>query len=198
MPTSDSEDSTPLTSNQIDTEGTKILLADPKTAILRLSLPMMIAMTLMTLYNVVDAFWVAGLGADALAAVGFSFPLFIITIGLASGLGTGGEAALARMIGARDRDGASIVAMHTILLMTVLAVALTIPLSLFAGEIFVLMGAGDAVGLATAYARILFMGTFALLFGEVAYALMHGKATRKGRCTRWRQERWRTSSSTRS
>ncbi len=103
MPTSDSEDDTPSSSNQKETEGTKLLLADPKTAILRLSLPMMIAMTLMTLYNVVDAFWVAGLGADALAAVGFSFPLFIMTIGLASGLGTGGEAALARMIGARNR-----------------------------------------------------------------------------------------------
>lgn len=177
MPTSDSEEDTPSSSNQ--TEGTKILLADPKTAILRLSLPMMIAMTLMTLYNVVDAFWVAGLGADALAAVGFAFPLFIITIGLASGLGTGGEAALARTIGARDRAGASSVAMHTLLLMTVLAVAVTIPLYLFAHDIFVLMGAGDAVGPATEYARILFMGTFALLFGEVAYALMHGEGDAK-------------------
>ncbi|MDN7013510.1 MATE family efflux transporter [Methanoculleus sp. FWC-SCC3] len=177
MPTSDSEDDTPASSNQ--TEGTKILLADPKTAILRLSLPMMIAMTLMTLYNVVDAFWVAGLGADALAAVGFAFPLFIITIGLASGLGTGGEAALARTIGAHDRAGASSVAMHTLLLMTVLAVVVTIPLFFFAQDIFVLMGAGDAVGLATEYARILFMGTFALLFGEVAYALMHGEGDAK-------------------
>ncbi|KAF5084054.1 MATE family efflux transporter [Methanoculleus horonobensis] len=179
MPTSDSEDDTPSSSNQKETEGTKILLADPKTAILRLSLPMMVAMTLMTLYNVVDAFWVSGLGADALAAVGFSFPLFIITIGLASGLGTGGEAALARTIGARDRAGASSVAMHTILLMTVLAVVVTIPLFLFAQDIFVLMGAGDAVGLATEYARILFLGTFALLFGEVAYALMHGEGDAK-------------------
>ena len=179
MPTSDSEEDTPSNSNQKDTEGTKILLADPKTAILRLSLPMMIAMTLMTLYSVVDAFWVSGLGADALAAVGFSFPLFIITIGLASGLGTGGEAALSRMIGARNRAGASSVAMHTILLMTVLAVAVTIPLSLFAGDLFVLMGAGNAAGLATEYARILFLGTFALLFGEVAYALMHGEGDAK-------------------
>ena len=179
MPTHESRDDTPSTNNQTDTEGTKLLLADPKTAILRLSLPMMVAMTLMTLYNVVDAFWVAGLGADALAAVGFSFPLFIITIGLASGLGTGGEAALSRMIGARDRAGASSVAMHTILLMTVLAVAVTIPLFLFAGELFVLMGAGDAAGLATEYARILFLGTFALLFGEVAYALMHGEGDAK-------------------
>ncbi|MDD4471195.1 MAG: MATE family efflux transporter, partial [Methanoculleus sp.] len=101
MPTSDSEEDTPSSSNQNETEGTKLLLADPKTAIIRLSLPMMVAMTLMTLYNAVDAFWVSGLGADALAAVGFSFPLTIITIGLATGLGTGGEAALSRMIGAR-------------------------------------------------------------------------------------------------
>ncbi|MDK2916366.1 MAG: hypothetical protein PWR25_923 [Euryarchaeota archaeon] len=179
MPTSDSEDDTPSSSNQKETEGTKILLADPKTAILRLSLPMMIAMTLMTLYNVVDAFWVSGLGADALAAVGFAFPLIIITIGLASGLGTGGEAALARMVGAHDRAGASSVAMHTLILMTVLAVAVTIPLFLLAHEIFVLMGAGDAVGLATEYARILFLGTFALLFGEVAYSLMHGEGDAK-------------------
>ena len=131
MPIGVLEDDIPSNNNQNETEGTKLLLADPKTAILRLSLPMMVAMTLMTLYNVVDAFWVAGLGADALAAVGFSFPLFIITIGLASGLGTGGEAALARMIGAHDRDGASSVAMHTILMMTALAVVVTIPLSLF-------------------------------------------------------------------
>jgi len=178
MPTSDSEDDIP-SNNQKDTEGTKILLADPKAAILRLSLPMMVAMTLMTLYNVVDAFWVSGLGADALAAVGFSFPLFIITIGLASGLGTGGEAALARMIGARDRIGASRVAMHTILLMTILAVAVTIPLSLFAEDIFILMGAGSAAGLATEYARVLFLGTFALLFGEVAYAILHGEGDAK-------------------
>jgi len=178
MPTSDSEDDIP-SNNQKDTEGTQILLADPKAAILRLSLPMMVAMTLMTLYNVVDAFWVSGLGADALAAVGFSFPLFIITIGLASGLGTGGEAALARMIGARDRIGASSVAMHTILLMTILAVAVTIPLSLFAEDIFVLMGAGSAAGLATEYARVLFLGTFALLFGEVAYAILHGEGDAK-------------------
>ncbi len=178
MPTSDSEDDIP-SNNQKDTEGTQILLADPKAAILRLSLPMMVAMTLMTLYNVVDAFWVSGLGADALAAVGFSFPLFIITIGLASGLGTGGEAALARMIGARDRIGASSVAMHTILLMTILAVAVTIPLSLFAEDIFILMGAGSAAGLATEYARVLFLGTFALLFGEVAYAILHGEGDAK-------------------
>ena len=59
MPTSDSEDDIP-SNNQKDTEGTQILLADPKAAILRLSLPMMVAMTLMTLYNVVDAFWVSG------------------------------------------------------------------------------------------------------------------------------------------
>jgi putative MATE family efflux protein len=83
------------------------------------------------------------------------------------------------MIGARNRDGASSVAMHTILLMTLLSIAVTIPLFLFAGDIFVLMGAGDAAGLAAEYARVLFLGTFALLFGEVAYSIMHGEGDAK-------------------
>ena len=69
--------------------------------------------------------------------------------------------------------------MHTILLMTLLSIAVTIPLFLFAGDIFVLMGAGDAAGLAAEYARVLFLGTFALLFGEVAYSIMHGEGDAK-------------------
>ncbi len=179
MPTSDSEDSTPFNNQPKETEGTRTLLADPKAAIIRLSVPMMIAMTLLTLYNVVDAFWVSGLGAGALAAVGFSFPLFIITIGLASGLGTGGEAALSRMIGARDKAGADSVAMHTILLMTILAAVVTVPLTFVAGDLFILMGAGEAAGMATEYTRILFLGTIFLLFGEVAYAVLHGEGDAK-------------------
>ncbi|KAB3547987.1 MAG: MATE family efflux transporter, partial [ANME-2 cluster archaeon] len=51
-------------------EGVKTLLGDPKKAILKLSLPMIVAMSAQTIYNLVDAIWVSGLGADALAAIG--------------------------------------------------------------------------------------------------------------------------------
>ena len=60
------------------TKGVKILLGEPKKAIVKLSIPMIIAMSATTIYNLVDAIWVAGLGPDALAAVGFFFPFLIV------------------------------------------------------------------------------------------------------------------------
>ena len=56
-------------------------MGDPKKAIVKLSGPMIVAMFLMSTYNIVNAIWVAGLGSDALAAVGFVTPLFMILIG---------------------------------------------------------------------------------------------------------------------
>jgi Na+-driven multidrug efflux pump len=49
-------------------------MGDPKKAIMKLSGPMIVAMFLMSTYNIVNAIWVAGLGSDALAAVGFVTP----------------------------------------------------------------------------------------------------------------------------
>jgi Na+-driven multidrug efflux pump len=54
------------------TEGVSIVTGDPKRAILKLSGPMIVAMLLMSIYNLIDAVWVAGLGGDALAAIGFA------------------------------------------------------------------------------------------------------------------------------
>ena len=54
-------------------EGVDILTGDPKSAILKLSIPVMLAMLLSSSYNVVNAIWVAGLGSNELAAVGFYF-----------------------------------------------------------------------------------------------------------------------------
>jgi Na+-driven multidrug efflux pump len=56
-------------------EGISLLMGDPKKAIVKLSGPMIVAMFLMSTYNIVNAIWVAGLGSDALAAVGFVTPL---------------------------------------------------------------------------------------------------------------------------
>jgi len=50
-------------------DGIALLMGDPKKAIIRLSGPMIVAMFLMSTYNIVNAIWVAGLGSDALAAI---------------------------------------------------------------------------------------------------------------------------------
>ncbi|NOR78893.1 MAG: MATE family efflux transporter, partial [Methanophagales archaeon] len=66
------------------TVGVATLLGDPKRAIIKLAVPMIVAMSLQTIYNLVDAIWVSGLGANALAAIGFVFPFFFLAIGLSN------------------------------------------------------------------------------------------------------------------
>ena len=56
----------------------EMITGDPKKAIVKLALPMMLSMLLIMLYNIADSIWVAGLGPDALAAVGFITPLFMV------------------------------------------------------------------------------------------------------------------------
>jgi hypothetical protein len=72
-----------------ETQGVTILTGDPKKAIISLSGPMIIAMLLMSSYTIVNAVWVVGLGSDALAAVGFMTPLYMVLIGLGTGIGAG-------------------------------------------------------------------------------------------------------------
>ena len=65
----------------------ELLLGDHKKAIRKLAWPMMVSMFLIMAYNLVDSIWVAGLGADALAAIGFINPLYMILIGLGNEIG---------------------------------------------------------------------------------------------------------------
>jgi len=156
-------------------EGIKTLLGDPKKAIIKLSLPMIVAMSAQTVYNLVDAIWVSGLGSDALAAIGFVFPFFFAAMALSNGLGVGGGSAISRMIGASDKEGADNVAVHTIVMMLLLAVPFTILLFVFARDLFVLIGAGSATGLAVSYARVIFAGSIFIFITSVASAILRAE-----------------------
>lgn len=161
------------------TKGVETLLGDPKSAILKLSAPMVVSMLLLSLYNIVDAFWVAGLGSDALAAIGFVFPFYFISLGIANGLGVGGGSAISRRIGAKDKTGAESVAQHTMVIMAVAAVVFTFSLYLSSDRLFVLLGAGSAAPLAAEYAKVIFAGTIFILFANIAYAILRGEGDAK-------------------
>ena len=162
-----------------ETEGIKTLLGDPKKAIIKLSIPMIIAMSVHTIYNLVDAIWVSGLGPDALAAVGFVYPFFFAAMALSTGLGIGGGSAISRRIGAKDKTGADSVAVHTIIIMILSSVIFTIPLFIFAKDIFVLIGAAETVDMATAYARIIFAGSIIVFFSFIANAILRAEGDAK-------------------
>jgi putative MATE family efflux protein len=158
-----------------NTQGVTILTGDPKKAIISLSGPMIIAMLLMSSYNIVNAVWVVGLGSDALAAIGFMTPVFFIVMGLGTGIGAGATSAIARRIGASDRNGANNCAVHALLISLILSVIVTLPLVIFAEPIALLFGAGETAGLAAAYGQVLFAGSFFILFVNIAYGILRAE-----------------------
>lgn len=158
-----------------ESNGVKTLLGDPKRAIIKLAVPMIVAMSVQTIYNLVDAVWVSGLGADALAALGFVFPFFFVAMALSNGLGIGAGAALSRRIGARDKAGADNVAVHALCIMLLAVVLFTVPLYAFAEELFALIGAGKTLSMTVAYGQIIFAGSIFIFFTNVANAILRGE-----------------------
>ena len=59
----------------------EILRGNPKKAINKLAYPIIGSLLLVMLNNIIDSVWVAGLGSDPLAAIGYITPLFMILVG---------------------------------------------------------------------------------------------------------------------
>ena len=70
-------------------ENIELITGNPRRAINKLAFPTIFSFLLMFLNNLIDSFWVSGLNSDALAALGFISPLYLVIIGLGSGVGAG-------------------------------------------------------------------------------------------------------------
>jgi putative MATE family efflux protein len=124
---------------------------------------------------IVNALWVAGLGSDALAAVGFFFPFFFMMVAVATGIGMGGGSAVSRMIGANDRKGAENVAAHTLLLTVLISIGVTAITLVLARRVFIALGSGDVTDRSLEYAYPLFISTILIFFTNVANALLRAE-----------------------
>ena len=76
-------------------------------ALLTLGLPTMIGMLINALYNIVDTYFVGGLGTHQMGAVTVVFPLGQIIVGLGLLFGNGAAAYLSRLLGCGDKDTAN-------------------------------------------------------------------------------------------
>jgi putative MATE family efflux protein len=152
-----------------------LITGDPKKAIRTLSVPMVISMLLIMAYNLADSIWVAGLGSDSLAALGFITPLFMIIIGLGNGLGAGANSLIARSIGAKDKKRADNAAMHSILITVVISIVVPLVLLISLTDILLIMGAGSTADLAVQYGQIVFGGMIFLIFSSVAASILRSE-----------------------
>jgi len=79
-------------------------------AILLLAVPMILEMALESLFGVVDVFWVAQLGSNAVATVGLTESMLSLVFAVAMGLSLSSTAMVARRIGERDSAAAAVAA----------------------------------------------------------------------------------------
>jgi len=153
----------------------EMITGDPKKAIIKLALPMMLSMLLIMLYNLADSIWVAGLGSDALAAIGFITPLFMVLIGLGNGIGAGANSLIARNIGAKNHAGANNAALHGIVLSVIVSVVFTVLIEAFMVPILQFMGAGETIGYAMDYSYIIFGFLLVFVYSGVASAIFRSE-----------------------
>src|ERR1044071_3048533 len=75
-------------------------------ALIMLAVPMIMEMIMESIFAVVDVFWVAHLGASAVAAVGLTESMMMILYAIAMGVSIGVMALVARRVGEKDLDAA--------------------------------------------------------------------------------------------
>lgn len=145
----------------------EMITGDPKKAINKLSLPIIASMFLIFANNIIDSIWVAGLGAEPLAALGYITPLFMVLIGIGNGIGAGGNSLISRYIGAEKRDSANNAAIHNVILGIILSICVSIIILVFLEPLLNLMGATSVLNYAVSYGQIIFAFAFAMLLPPI-------------------------------
>lgn len=133
-------------------------------AIFLLAVPMVLEMMMESLFGIVNVFWVAHLGKEATATVGITESLLTMVFAVAMGLSMATTATVARRIGEKDHEGASVAAVQSIILGVVASIPVGIVAIAFAPQMLSLMGASDGViANGTGYARVILGGNVVIM-----------------------------------
>lgn len=113
-------------------------------AIPLLAVPMVLEMAMEALFAITDVYFVAKLGADAVATVGLTESMLSIVYAVAFGLAMPAGAMVARRIGEQDPQGAAVAGAQAVWLAVAVGLLLAVP-ALFAEDLLRFMGASPEV-----------------------------------------------------
>jgi putative MATE family efflux protein len=144
-------------------------------SLLLLAVPMVLETLMESLFAVVDVFWVAKLGADAVATVGLTESMLYIIYSIAMGLGIGATAVVARRTGERDPAGAAKAAVQSIILGVMVAAIIAAAGLTLAPTFLSLLGAQPTVlALGTTYTRVMLGGNIVIVMLYMINAIFRG------------------------
>lgn len=144
-------------------------------AVILLAIPMVLEMTMESVFAVTDIFFVSGLGADAVAVVGLTEAVITLLYAVAVGLSMAVTAMVARRIGEKDPEGACVVAGQVIWIGLFVAILVGNIGIFFGRDILRLMGAESSViEQGSAYTSIMFGGSITILYLFLLNAIFRG------------------------
>ncbi|MDO5849653.1 MAG: MATE family efflux transporter [Methanobacteriaceae archaeon] len=158
-----------------NSKGINLILGNPKKALIKMSIPLVISLFITSLYSVVDAIWVSGLGANALAGVGYVSPIFIALLGIGNGLGAGSTFAISRYIGENNKSKVDNGGVHTIIITVIISIITTLILLIFLKPILLFIGAGNTINYAMDYGTIIVLGSIFIILSNSLYGVLRGE-----------------------
>jgi putative MATE family efflux protein len=140
-----------------------------------LAIPMMLEMSMESVFAVVDIAFVSRLGTDAIAAVGITEALITVLYAVAVGLGMGVTAMVSRRIGAGEREAAARVTGQALWVGAALSLLIGVPGAFFAADMLHLMGASSSVvDTGTGFAAVLLGGSASIIYLFLLNAAFRG------------------------
>jgi putative MATE family efflux protein len=136
---------------------------------------MVLEMLMESVFAVVDIFWVAHLGADAVATVGLTESMLTLLYAVAIGLGIGATAMVARRIGENNPEGAAQAAVQAIALGLIVSLVIAVAGYLLAPRLLAAMGGSPwVVQQGVGFTRVMFAGNASILLLFLINAIFRG------------------------
>lgn len=114
-------------------------------ALLAMGIPTMIGMLVNAFYNLVDAYFVGGLGESQMGAISVVYPLGQVVVGLGLLFGNGAASYISRLLGRGDKENADKVASTALYSSVSVGTVIIIISMVFLHPILKLLGATDSI-----------------------------------------------------
>ncbi len=160
---------------------TKLLTQNPVSLMFELSIPAILGMVVVGLYNFMDSVFVGQMvGSVQMGAISVSYPFTLINGGTAAMLGVGSASVLSRAIGKKDEATIDKIMGNLVAMVILLSAIITVVGMVFTRPILTLAGAsGDILNYAEKYLRIVYAGSLFVNFFQSANMVIRGEGQLK-------------------
>ncbi|MGD9945603.1 MAG: MATE family efflux transporter, partial [Burkholderiaceae bacterium] len=160
----------------VDPRTRQLLQAPIVPLLLGMAWPNVLIMVAQASTGLIETWWIARLGTDALAGMALVFPAVMLMQMISGGaMGGGISSAVARALSAGRRDEADTLVLHALLINAVLGLGFSAIFLVFGEPIYRLLGGdGAALQAALSYSNIVFAGNVLLWIMNAPASVLRG------------------------